>query len=84
MSLRSDEIRDVLRRALSRIAPEADLDAVPDDADLASELELDSMDVLNLVTAVAERTGVEVPEREYPTVATMNGWISYLSEAPRG
>jgi acyl carrier protein len=78
MSLQPDELRDVLRRSLAGIAPEADLDQVPDDAELTEELELDSMDLLNLMTAVYERTGIEVPERDYPQVATVEGWIAYL------
>lgn len=79
MSLGPDEVRHVLRACLATIAPEADLASVPDGADLAEELELDSMDVLNLVTAVHDKTGVEVPERDYPAVATVEGWIRYLA-----
>jgi acyl carrier protein len=81
MNLQPDEVRLLLGQSLARIAPEVSLDGVPDDADLAEELELDSMDVLNLVTAVYERTGVEVPERDYPRVATIDGWIGYLTQA---
>jgi acyl carrier protein len=79
MSLGADEVRAVLSQSLAGIAPEASLDGVPADAELTEELELDSMDVLNLVTAVYERTGVEVPERDYPKVATIEGWIDYLT-----
>jgi acyl carrier protein len=77
--LQPDDVRQLLRQSLAGIAPEVSLDGVPEDADLAEELELDSMDVLNLVTAVYERTGVEVPERDYPRVATIDGWIGYLT-----
>jgi acyl carrier protein len=81
VNLQPDDVRQLLRQSLAGIAPEVSLDGVPEDADLAEELELDSMDVLNLVTAVYERTGVEVPERDYPRVATVEGWIGYLGTA---
>jgi acyl carrier protein len=63
---------------LSRIAPEADLGAVPADADLSEELDLDSMDFLNFVTGLLETTGIEVPERDYPLLQTLDGGVRYL------
>lgn len=75
----NDEALTVLREALARIAPEADLDDVEPDAELRDELELDSMDFLNLMVAIKERTGIEVPERDYPLMATLAGSISYLT-----
>jgi acyl carrier protein len=38
------------------------------------------MDFLNVVTAIAERTGVEVPERDYPKLVTLDGFTAYLAE----
>lgn len=76
-----DDVRRLLSESLARIAPEVSLDGVPGDADLAEELELDSMDVLNLVTAIYERTGIDVPERDYPEVASIDGWVRYLNRA---
>ena len=52
--------------SLAVIAPETDFDSLAPDADLRDELDLDSMDFLNFVTGVYERTGIEVPERDYP------------------
>ncbi|MDY7102746.1 MAG: acyl carrier protein [Actinomycetota bacterium] len=80
-TLQPDEVRTVVRESLARIAPDAEFDALDDDADLAWELRLDSMAVLDLLTAVAERTGVEVPARDLPQVATIEGWVHYLTDA---
>jgi acyl carrier protein len=74
------EITEVVRRALSDIAPEADLDRLDPAADLQEAVDLDSMDFLNLVTAVGEATGVDIPERDYPLVATLSGCVAYLAE----
>ena len=72
------ELRAVVRASLGEIAPEADLASLPDDADLREELELDSMDFLNFVTALCERTGVDVPERDYPQLASVDSCVEYL------
>ncbi|HEX2851270.1 MAG TPA: acyl carrier protein [Acidimicrobiales bacterium] len=74
-----DDALSVLRDALARIAPEVDLDEVDADAELREELELDSMDFLNLMVAIKERTGIEVPERDYPLMASLNSSIEYLT-----
>lgn len=75
------DARATLRLLLHRIAPEADLDAVGDGEQLQEALELDSMDFLNLMTALHEATGVDVPERDYPLVATVGGFVSYVTGA---
>jgi len=76
-----------VRAALAGIAPEADLDTVPGDADLQEELDLDSMDFLNFLIALGERTGVRVPESDYAQVRTLDGCVAYVAShagAPRG
>jgi hypothetical protein len=45
---------------------------------LQDELDLDSMDFLNLMVGIHEQTGVEVPERDYPKVAHLDGLLDYL------
>ncbi|MGZ4680126.1 MAG: phosphopantetheine-binding protein, partial [Ilumatobacteraceae bacterium] len=49
--------------ALAQIAPDVDPDDL--DADLHDDLGLDSMDLLNLAAAITDRSGVEIPERDY-------------------
>ena len=72
------DARTAIRDALAGIAPEADLDALPPDADLQEELDLDSMDFLNFLIALGERTGVRVPESDYASVRTFDGCVRYL------
>ena len=73
------EIAEVVRRVLADIAPEADLDRLDPGVDLQEQVDLDSMDFLNLVTAVSEATGVDIPERDYPLVATLSGCVTYVA-----
>jgi acyl carrier protein len=76
-----DELRDTVLRCLGEIAPEADLARVKPDASFRDQLDLDSMDVLNFVIALHEALGVDVPEIDYPKLATLDGCVGYLAEA---
>ena len=48
-------------------------------ADFREALEIDSMDFLILVDELHERTGVEIPERDYPQLASIEGCVAYLA-----
>ncbi len=63
---------------LAGIAPEADLGGVSGGEDLREALDLDSMDVLNFVTALHERTGQPIPEADYPRLLTLDGIVEYF------
>jgi acyl carrier protein len=69
---------DVIRDSLAEIAPEVDVDALDPDVELRDQVDLDSMDFLNLIQAIADATGIEIPERDYPRVATIAGLRAYL------
>ena len=75
------EARDALLGALAEIAPEADGASLDGSVELAEQLDIDSMDFLNLVTAVSERTGIDIPERDYPKLRTLDDAIVYLAAA---
>lgn len=78
------EIRALVLDVLGGIAPEADLAALKDEDELREILDLDSMDFLNLVTALHERTGLDIPERDYPELMTLGGCVAYLAAHARG
>jgi len=73
-----DEIRNTVLRALGEIAPEADLTTIKPDVSFRDQLDIDSMDFLNFVIAVHEALHVEIPEADYPKMATLNGCVEYL------
>lgn len=75
------EMRDVVVEALTQVAPEVDPTTIDPTASLAEQLDLDSMDLLNVIVAISERTGIEVPERDYGKLSTLDGAISYLQTA---
>jgi acyl carrier protein len=80
----ADELLSIIRRALTEVAPDADLGTVGPDDDIVEALELDSMDVLNVMAAVADATGLEVPERDYGRTRTMEGFVDELVKLEGG
>ena len=76
------DIRAVVIEELSNIAPEVDMATVDAAADLREELDINSMDFLNFITAIDKRLGINVPELDYPKLMSLDGAVAYL-EAKR-
>ena len=72
------QAKSLIIDVLSAIAPEADFVTLPGKAQLRDELDLDSMDFLNFITALHERTQIDIPEADYPTLFTLDGAVGYL------
>jgi len=72
------EIKALVAEILGGIAPEADLGTVGEDEDMRLALDLDSMDFLNMIVGLHERTGLDVPESDYPKLFTLAGIIEYF------
>lgn len=77
----ADDIRAVVLRILGRIAPEADLDQLVPNISFRDQLDIDSMDFLNFVVALHKELHIEIPEKDYPKVATLHGCLDYLAQA---
>ena len=76
------EIRRTVLRLLGEIAPEADLSAVKPDLSLRDQLDIDSMDFLNFVVALHKEFQIDIPETDYPELATIDGCVRYLQRKP--
>jgi acyl carrier protein len=74
-----EEIRGSVLDCLGSIAPEADLSRLRPAVSFRDQLDLDSMDFLNFVIALHEQLGLEIPERDYPKLSSLNGCVEYLS-----
>ena len=72
------EAKGLVLDVLGGIAPEADMASLPGKAVLRDELDLDSMDFLNFIAALHERTKLDIPEVDYPKLFTLDGAIAYL------
>ncbi len=76
-----DDIRTCFLEELVKIAPDIDPETVQPDAHLQDDLGLDSMDILNLVTALHARLGIDIPERSYPEIATPDRAVDWIARA---
>jgi acyl carrier protein len=78
--MNEQEMRAVVVDALTEVAPEIDPATIDPNADLVEQLDIDSMDFLNVIVAIHERIGIEIPERDYPKLSTLAGAVAYLVE----
>ena len=72
------EIRNEILDILSDIAPDEDLSTLADDKPFREQLELDSMDFLDIVMELRKRHRIQIPEAEYKELASMASTVSYL------
>lgn len=75
------ELKAAFIEELVKVAPDIEADMVGDDDHIQDDLELDSMDVLNLVTALHARFGIDIAESDYPQIATPALAVAYLAKS---
>ena len=73
-----DEVREAIVSILKDIAPDEDLSSIKDDAVLRDQIDLDSMDFLDIVMELRKRFNIEVPESDYQELVSMASCIQYL------
>jgi acyl carrier protein len=74
-----DECKQVVLDIIADIAPDEDLTQVKPDVRLRDQLELDSMDFLDIVMELRKRHGIEVPEADYQKLASLDSCAEYLT-----
>ena len=81
-ALPEQHLEAVVRRVLDEVAPEIDALHADAQADFHEDFGLDSMDTLNLAIGLAEATGVDIPERDYPRISSISRTVDYLEAGP--
>jgi acyl carrier protein len=77
--MNQEQVRQVVLNIISDIAPDEDMTTLKDEVSLREQLDLDSMDFLDIVMELRKRHKVEVPAEDYPKLATMASCVSYLT-----
>ena len=75
----ASNVRQIVIDIITDIAPDEDVTALDDKKSLREQLDLDSMDFLDIVMELRKRHKVEVPQEDYPKLATLESCVSYLS-----
>lgn len=78
--MNATQARDLAATVLRGIAPEADLGSVGDDEDLREALDLDSMDFMNFIIGLSERSGIEIAQADTPRLRTLRGLAVYFQD----
>ena len=78
-----DEIRERVMKTLSGIVPELDAASIKPAVSLRDQLDIDSMDFLNLLIALHEEFGVDVPESDAGKLGSIDACVEYLARALR-
>jgi acyl carrier protein len=82
--MQTEELRQVILGVLVKIAPELDQGRLRPDAPLRDQMDLDSMDWLNVFESLHRALGVDIPEADYARVQTLEGMLAYFGERLQG
>jgi acyl carrier protein len=74
-----EEIQNAVVDIIQTVAPDEDLTNLKPGEKLREQIELDSMDFLDIVMELRKRYGVHVPESDYKELATLDGCVAYLT-----
>lgn len=78
-----DEIRKVVLDILENIAPDEDLSSLDDTVAFRDQMELDSMDFLDIVMELRKQYRIQIPEEDYQSLASMASTVEYLTPSLR-
>lgn len=73
-----DEIKDVILEIIEDIDEDAEMEDLNPDEPLRDQLDLDSMDFLDIVMELRKRYKLQIPEPDYPELATLTSCVNYL------
>ncbi|MDR1498423.1 MAG: phosphopantetheine-binding protein [Puniceicoccales bacterium] len=73
-----EKIHKIILNIIAEIAPDEDISNVNPDVRLRDQLSLDSMDFLDIVMELRKKHGIEVPEADYPQLASLASCGKYL------
>lgn len=78
--MNNDQLTAAFVEEVLCVAPDLTREDLTPAAHLQQDLGLDSMDVLNLVAALHARLGLDIPEVDYPQIATLGLAVAYLAQ----
>ena len=76
--METTEVREKIMDIIADVAMDDDLSTVKGSEPLRDQLDLDSMDFLDIVMELKKRHKIEVPAEEYGELATLDSCVKYL------
>ncbi len=74
-----EETQKIVLEIIGEIAPDEDTSSIDPKVRLRDQLDLDSMDFLDIVMELRKQYGIEVPEEDYPKLASLESCGEYLT-----
>jgi len=78
-AMSEEQILAALVVILEDVAPEADFDEIEPGEDIREALDIDSFDFLNVLIALNDETGVDIPEADYGKLVSLDDIVKYVA-----
>ncbi len=78
--MNATELDRIIREALATVAPDLEVDELEPDEPIRDQADFDSMDTLNFAIALSQALSIDIPEADYPKLASLSECRQYLSE----
>lgn len=79
MAMSETEVREAVIAIIADVAMDEDVSSIDDTVSLRDQLDLDSMDFLDIVMELKKRHQINVPQEEYPELVTLQSCVNYLT-----
>ena len=73
------QVKQIVIDIIKEIAPDEDTSDLKGAINLREQMDLDSMDFLDIVMELRKQHGIEVPEADYPELASLDSCANYLT-----
>jgi acyl carrier protein len=74
-----DQVKQIVVDIIAEIAPDEDTSNIKPEIKLRDQMDLDSMDFLDIVMELRKQHNIEVPEADYPQLASLDTCAAYLT-----
>ena len=74
-----EQVKQIVIDIINEIAPDEDTTNLISEVNLRDQMDLDSMDFLDIVMELRKQHGIEVPEEDYPKLASLESCADYLT-----
>jgi acyl carrier protein len=74
-----EQVKQIVIDIINEIAPDEDTSNLKSEVNLRDQMDLDSMDFLDIVMELRKQHGIEVPEEDYPQLASLDSCADYLT-----
>lgn len=74
-----DQVKQIVIDIINEIAPDEETTGLKDEVNLRDQMDLDSMDFLDIVMELRKQHSIEVPEEDYPKLASLASCAEYLT-----